>query len=378
MVETYYPFDGQTISEAEWEKFSELATGVVSGELSELEVLPNTPNDNSVNVSPGRAFIKSFWYENSTAKNLVFVDREPSPRIDRVVVRLDRTANQIQAVVKKGTASSNPVPPGLARDGSVHEISLARVYIAGGTGQPQIGYGQETITDERYDGNACGVIHRWPLLVTYSTTRPSSYPVGALLYNKDIGRLFTNDGTFASPLWVELSKDGHVHNPFFNPYLGASSWEAPATGAAEFNPYAGLSSWPSLPVWRFDDDVAEAIYNFVSVPSLPSLSSVRARVLWFTETAGSGQAVRWKITHAAVGSGQNLDASGTSDGATGTVPTTNKTLTITNVTLTATGYAPGRLMMIKLERDVAHPDDNFSGTGNYDAYFIGMQVEFSA
>src|SRR5690606_24339690 len=74
-------------------------------------------------------------------------------RIDRIVIRLDLRpeARHVESFVKKGVASSNPVPPALQRDENVYEISLAQVRISGG----QTFISPSDIIDERGDEDIC-------------------------------------------------------------------------------------------------------------------------------------------------------------------------------------------------------------------------------
>src|SRR5690606_18335622 len=105
-------------------------------------------------IGTGVAFIRGRYAENTSPRahthdtETVGVDR-----IDRIVIRLDLRpeARHVESFVKKGVASSNPVPPALQRDENVYEISLAQVRIRGG----QTFISPSDITDERGDENIC-------------------------------------------------------------------------------------------------------------------------------------------------------------------------------------------------------------------------------
>ncbi|MBT2661952.1 hypothetical protein [Bacillus sp. ISL-45] len=106
-------------------------------------------------VEPGSAFLEGYMYRNTTDKALTHdAGDATNPRIDRVVVRLDRSLAQrsIQAVVKKGTPATNPLPPALQRDDIIFEISLAQVRVNAGTSTIN------SVTDERLDVNVAGLV----------------------------------------------------------------------------------------------------------------------------------------------------------------------------------------------------------------------------
>lgn len=75
-------------------------------------------------------------------------------RIDRVCIRIEKLMHRCYLCIKKGTASSSPVPPALQRDNVAYEISIARIRV--GAGVTAINAGN--ITDERLDSNVCGLM----------------------------------------------------------------------------------------------------------------------------------------------------------------------------------------------------------------------------
>lgn len=79
------------------------------------------------------------------------------PRIDRIILRLDRNiaARSITPCVLLGTAAALPKPADLTRDNSIYEISLAAVRV--GAGMTIIR--SSDITDERFNNECCGLMH---------------------------------------------------------------------------------------------------------------------------------------------------------------------------------------------------------------------------
>lgn len=77
-------------------------------------------------------------------------------RIDRIVVqwRTVDYADKPELVVLKGTDASTPTAPALTNNGTLRQISLARVSIPAGT----TAITNALITDERTDGSVCGIV----------------------------------------------------------------------------------------------------------------------------------------------------------------------------------------------------------------------------
>ncbi len=107
-------------------------------------------------VAPGSALLCGYVYalsdDGGAAKTFTHEPSAATPRIDRVVLRLDITGKSITLVVKTGVPSSSPVPPTLTRNATIYELSLAKVRIEPSAGSLE----QSDITDERGDESVCG------------------------------------------------------------------------------------------------------------------------------------------------------------------------------------------------------------------------------
>jgi len=106
-------------------------------------------------LEPGSAFIEGYMYRNTA--DIVFAHDTAdatNPRIDRIVLRLDRSVNAryIKAFVKKGVPAINPQPPTLQRDSIIYEISLAQVKINAGATSIT------SVTDERFNPSVAGLV----------------------------------------------------------------------------------------------------------------------------------------------------------------------------------------------------------------------------
>ena len=75
-------------------------------------------------------------------------------RIDAVCLRLDKTANAAELVVKQGAAASSPVLPAIVRNDNYDEIYLAAVSVPAGA----VSITAADITDLRLDEDVCGLM----------------------------------------------------------------------------------------------------------------------------------------------------------------------------------------------------------------------------
>lgn len=140
MAEFSYPFEagtGAIVTEDDWSDMAKnwQDDGVVSDSLSPLALEVETLAElNTVYVNPGMAVIQGFMYRNTDAIPLtVSSNASGNPRMDRVVLRLDRTTNVIEAAIKEGTPAASPVAPSVDTVYPIHEISLGYYTVAAGS-----------------------------------------------------------------------------------------------------------------------------------------------------------------------------------------------------------------------------------------------------
>lgn len=131
MAESSFPFDagaGSAVLEDGWAQMARLwnRSGVVVPEWSGAPSGLSVGSFNSCKVSlgtglqvvvgQGDAVVKSFYYTNTANKNLtVAANASGNPRIDLVVLELDRVNNQILAKIVQGTPAASPVSPTLTQ-----------------------------------------------------------------------------------------------------------------------------------------------------------------------------------------------------------------------------------------------------------------------
>jgi hypothetical protein len=113
--------------------------------------------DMKVFINPGYAWIEGYLYKIDT-EPLVMEHKIADPslnRIDRVVVRLDKTLENryVKVFILEGTPAETPQVPELTRDNNIYEISLAQIEIIAGKSFIEA----YQITDERLNNDVCGI-----------------------------------------------------------------------------------------------------------------------------------------------------------------------------------------------------------------------------
>jgi len=160
MAEEFFMFDSvgadREVTAADFAKYyHELLTNGVfyRNNLPSLKVSKGVGLVSSVEI--GAAFAEGYLYRNTAPIELTHATGNASfPRIDRVVIRLNRNiANRdIRVVVKEGVPATTPLVPTLERNDLIYELSLAQVRVNAGTTVIA------TVTDERLDQSLCGVV----------------------------------------------------------------------------------------------------------------------------------------------------------------------------------------------------------------------------
>jgi len=142
-----------------------ISTGILNGGTN-LKVTC-TGSDMNISILEGYSWLEGYLYAINTEALTLPVDvADPAlNRIDRVVIRLDKTLENryIKAFILKGEPSASPVAPAITRNENIYELSLAQLLIIGGKSFLE---GSE-ITDERLDSAVCGLANS---LITADTT----------------------------------------------------------------------------------------------------------------------------------------------------------------------------------------------------------------
>lgn len=213
-IDAAFPTSDSTLSTmAEWEGFFSpfAADGVIPGVLSELACSLNTGARTAV-LGTGAAEIRGFHVNNPSSTATAIPAADAQNRIDRLALRLDRTASAaadwIKPVVIEGTPSTTPAIPALSQtSGGNYDIPIAR-WTAASNGS------LTGLVDERVFAAA-------PPLEFRSGARPSA-TLRRFGFERDTGKVLYADGS----AWQTL------HQPPMDQVLTISGSGWSTSGAA--------------------------------------------------------------------------------------------------------------------------------------------------
>ena len=166
----FYSVDGEDERYYTADEFADyfrqvISSGILNGGTNLQVVCSGT--DMQVQINQGYAWLEGYLYKIDTKPLALTLDTaDPSlDRIDRVVIRLDKTLENryVRAFVLKGEPAGIPVAPTITRDENIFELSLAQIKVIGGKSYVEGG----EITDERLNTEVCGLANS---LVTADTT----------------------------------------------------------------------------------------------------------------------------------------------------------------------------------------------------------------
>lgn len=221
MAQTSWPFENIDTSETQFSQWARnIGEGVINNAGLELETFADGSGMN-VKVKTGQALIRGHYYDNTAQETLTIAAADvTNPRIDRVVLRLDPTANSVVLAVITGTPAASPSAPALTQtDGGIYELPLAQVAVAAAAVVISAG----NVTDQRT------IFNRWTGSVTsaeISGTIPASkvavtvadksanYSIVSADANTTIyltgstGRTFTIDSVLLPGQRVDFIQDG--------------------------------------------------------------------------------------------------------------------------------------------------------------------------
>lgn len=132
MAQTSWPFENIDTSETQYSQlFRNLGQGAIAGLAFELEPYADSTGMN-VKVKAGQALVRGHYYDSTGTETITIPAADATnPRIDRIVLRLDPTANNILLHRLAGTPNASPSAPALTQtDGAIYDFPLAQVYVA--------------------------------------------------------------------------------------------------------------------------------------------------------------------------------------------------------------------------------------------------------
>lgn len=278
MAETSGPFDGTDLAEADWELMLAHAINGVTGTPGGSQLFASATGTRGVAITAGSALVRGHWYKSDATVTVTSGSNGASAsRIDRAVLRLNRSANTIVQAVIAGTAGSG-LPPTPADGGTTTEIPIWRWTIAPSATSVT------SITDERpWLGSL--------VVPCTSTNRPFSAGNGQIGREMDTGRLIVWTGSAWQNVvddtgWVTLSING----------AQAAAWSANTVCRARkingvVHIRVALKRWSTSGLSTSDSDgsiplIVPAQFR-PTVTEFGSGSQVRSPVFMQVETSGN-------------------------------------------------------------------------------------------
>lgn len=215
MAESSFPsptHNSRAVDDVEVEKWA-IAAGGVSGVLGHPDDTPVVYADSSgrlVKIRLGKyAEVRGrVWYSGTTdITKSIAANSSGNPRIDRIVLRLDRSTYAVTVAVIQGTAAAVPAAPALTNQTGttgVWELPLAQVLVANGATT----LAANTVTTEHWyradDGSVlCKSTTRPPLTLFSEGTRMTETNTG-VSYAK-VGSTWFAIGNGADSGWQTLA-----------------------------------------------------------------------------------------------------------------------------------------------------------------------------
>lgn len=147
MVTIAIPFDTQAVTEQQWSQMMStiVPTSIIRGSRLELAVFAQS-DGMQVYVRPGSAWVKGHYYDRDDQATIAIPASDPAnPRIDRIVLQVDWTNNNITYVRVPGVVNAAPAVPALTQTAAIWQIPLAQVRVNAGVATIAAG----NVTDER-------------------------------------------------------------------------------------------------------------------------------------------------------------------------------------------------------------------------------------
>ncbi|MFE3589396.1 tail fiber domain-containing protein [Streptomyces niveus] len=233
-----YPFDGQAVSEGQYSYlFRELAShsGIADTEGGPDFRVYGDSSGMQVKVNPGFAIVRGHAVQSTAVEMLPVAAASTAVRYDRIVLRLDPTANAISLAVVQGTPGGG-VPALTQTDTDVYEFPLATVNIP--IGAATIGSGDVSLS-RRYLGNTVG---GWA-----TSTRPEGPRTGRLGFNQSTQMWEYWDGTQWRNLAATVNWSTIEGRPTsFTPAAHAHPWADVTSKPTAFPPSSHNHEWDDI------------------------------------------------------------------------------------------------------------------------------------
>jgi hypothetical protein len=194
VTEVAYPWQtgaGTSVGEDEWQAMARrwMPSGVVgatSRDTADTSLLPTVsggPAGPTFSAAIGEAWVAGVQYSNTAPYTKTgTINGSADPRIDRLVLKMDKTAKTIVAVILPGTPAAVPLPPSTASTSNVNYLKIGRATVTGGGNTYTNMVDERTFTATRH-------------YVGPSAASGLAFMAGDTWYQTDTDELMVYDGT---------------------------------------------------------------------------------------------------------------------------------------------------------------------------------------
>ncbi len=177
-----------------------VSDGVYQDDTGRMQVIAS--GGMTVAIQTGRAMLAYHYMENDSAYNITLDIGTTLPRIDLIVMRLDRTNREITITTKKGTPAASPSMPILSRESTVYELALAAITV----GANVTAITQANIQDLRPSSEYCG----WVTGVIQQLDTATLYAQWEDAYKTQFNKFEAEFRTWFETLTEELVVDTYI------------------------------------------------------------------------------------------------------------------------------------------------------------------------
>ncbi|MBQ0949254.1 MULTISPECIES: tail fiber domain-containing protein [unclassified Streptomyces] len=257
-----YPFDGQDVSEGQYSYlFRELAShsGIADAVGGTGFNVYGDSSGMQVKVNAGFAIVRGHAVQSTATETVTIAAASAATRYDRVVLRLDPTANRITIAVVQGT-SGGGVPALTQTDTGIYELPLATVTVPIGAATISSG---NVATEREFLGNSVG---GWT-----TATRPKNPRTGRLGLNTSTNQWEFWDGTAWTDLAPTITWSTIQGRPStFEPSAHTHAYDDITNKPSTFPPSSHSHSWSSITSKPSTYPPSSHSHSWSSITSKPS------------------------------------------------------------------------------------------------------------
>lgn len=178
-----------------------VSDGVYQDDTGRMQVL--STGGMTVAVQTGRAMLAYHYMENDSAYSLTLDLGTTLPRIDLIIMKLDRNSREITLEVKKGTPAASPSMPILAKESTIQEFALAAITVAANAAEIT----QSDIQDLRPNTAYCG----WVTALLQQLDTETLFAQWEALYAAQYEKLAAEFQSWFDTLTSQLTVDTYIH-----------------------------------------------------------------------------------------------------------------------------------------------------------------------